>query len=181
VEPFPLREVEPHGLFSNLKGILSLRPRPLRSLSQDLLGGGHPSKDTSLLFWILAPGFWIPVLILVINSGLRFDSLSIGMLNFRNFTHRIRQFDHLRMGIPSRQNKMHQSRNGLSNLLVMTGDFPLYGFEGEAKPVYDLDSVQLIRFIHQMNEGLDIDRKAPGGGIRLPPTHFFKGCTVLPF
>ena len=22
----------------------------------------------------------------------------------------------------------------------MTGDFPLYGFEGKAKPVYDLDS-----------------------------------------
>ena len=72
-------------------------------------------------------------------------------------------------------------RIGISNLLVMTGDFPLYGFEGEAKPVYDLDSVQLIRFINQMNEGLDIDGKAPGGGVRLPPTHFFKGCTISPF
>jgi methylenetetrahydrofolate reductase (NADPH) len=41
-------------------------------------------------------------------------------------------------------------RIGISNLLVMTGDFPLYGFEGEAKPVYDLDSVQLIRFIKVM-------------------------------
>ncbi len=72
-------------------------------------------------------------------------------------------------------------RIGISNLLVMTGDFPLYGFEGEAKPVYDLDSVQLIRFVNQMNDGLDIDGKAPGGGVRLPPTHFFKGCTVSPF
>jgi len=72
-------------------------------------------------------------------------------------------------------------RIGISNLLLMTGDFPLYGFEGEAKPVYDLDSVQLIRFINQMNEGLDIDGKAPGGGVRLPPTRFFKGCTVSPF
>jgi len=72
-------------------------------------------------------------------------------------------------------------RIGISNLLVMTGDYPLYGFEGKAKPVYDLDSVQLIHFINQMNEGLDIDGKAPGGGVRLPPTHFLKGCTVSPF
>ena len=72
-------------------------------------------------------------------------------------------------------------RIGIENLLLMTGDFPLYGFEGEAKPVYDLDSVQLIRFINRMNEGLEIDGKAPGGGVRLPATHFFKGCTISPF
>jgi len=72
-------------------------------------------------------------------------------------------------------------RIGISNLLLMTGDFPLYGFEGEAKPVYDLDSVQLLRFINKMNEGLEIDGKAPGGGVRLPATHFFKGCTISPF
>ena len=72
-------------------------------------------------------------------------------------------------------------RNGLSNLLIMTGDFPLYGFEGKAKPVFDLDSIQLIHLIHQMNQGLDLDGKAPGGGVRLPPTHFLKGCTLSPF
>jgi len=72
-------------------------------------------------------------------------------------------------------------RNGLSNLLVMTGDFPLYGFKGKAKPVFDLDSVQLIHLINQMNQGLDINGKAPGGGVRVPPTHFFKGCNVSPF
>ena len=72
-------------------------------------------------------------------------------------------------------------RIGISNLLVMTGDFPLYGFEGKAKPVFDLDSIQLIHLIQQMNQGLEIDGKAPGGGVRLPPTHFFKGCTISPF
>jgi len=72
-------------------------------------------------------------------------------------------------------------RIGISNLLVMTGDFPLYGFEGKSKPVFDLDSIQLVYLINQMNQGLDIDGKAPGGGVRLPPTHFFKGCTVSPF
>jgi methylenetetrahydrofolate reductase (NADPH) len=72
-------------------------------------------------------------------------------------------------------------RQGISNLLVMTGDFPLYGFMGKAKPVFDLDSVQVIRFINFLNKGLDIDGKVPGGDIRVPLTHFFKGCNISPF
>ena len=72
-------------------------------------------------------------------------------------------------------------RIGIHNLLVMTGDFPLYGFEGKAKPVFDLDSVQLLRLISRMNQGLEIDGRAPGGGTRLPPTHTLKGCAVSPF
>ena len=72
-------------------------------------------------------------------------------------------------------------RIGIYNLLVMTGDFPLYGFQGKAKPVYDLDSVQLLRLISRMNQGLDIDDRAPGGGTVVPPTHTVKGCAVSPF
>ena len=72
-------------------------------------------------------------------------------------------------------------RIGVHNLLVMTGDFPLYGFQGKAKPVYDLDSVQLLRLIARMNQGLDIDDRAPGGGVGGPPTHTVKGCAVSPF
>lgn len=72
-------------------------------------------------------------------------------------------------------------RIGIQNLLVMTGDYPLYGFEGKAKPVYDLDSIQLLHLINTMNEGKCIDGKAPGGGAECPPTHFLKGCAVSPF
>jgi len=72
-------------------------------------------------------------------------------------------------------------RLGIYNLLVMTGDYPLYGFQGKAKPVYDLDSVQLLRLIGRMNQGLDIDDRAPGGGIGGPPTHSVRGCAVSPF
>ncbi len=72
-------------------------------------------------------------------------------------------------------------RLGIYNLLVMTGDYPLYGFQGKAKPVYDLDSVQALRLIRRMNEGLDIDDRAPGGGVGCPPTHAVKGCAVSPF
>jgi methylenetetrahydrofolate reductase (NADPH) len=59
-------------------------------------------------------------------------------------------------------------RIGISNLLVMTGDFPLYGFEGKAKPVFDLDSIHLLHLIHQMNEGLEIDGDVRERLIRLP-------------
>jgi methylenetetrahydrofolate reductase (NADPH) len=72
-------------------------------------------------------------------------------------------------------------RIGIQNLLVMTGDYPLYGYEGKSKPVYDLDSVQLLRLIKTMNEGKCIDGNAPGGGAECPPTHFLKGCAVSPF
>jgi methylenetetrahydrofolate reductase (NADPH) len=72
-------------------------------------------------------------------------------------------------------------RLGIHNLLVMTGDFPLYGFEGKAKPVFDLDSVQLLHLITMMNQGLEVDGMAPGGGVRLAPTHTFKACAVSPF
>lgn len=72
-------------------------------------------------------------------------------------------------------------RIGIQNLLVMTGDYPLYGFQGKAKPVYDLDSVHLIRLISRMNQGLDIDERAPGGGVSGPPLHAVKGCAVSPF
>ena len=72
-------------------------------------------------------------------------------------------------------------RIGIQNLLVMTGDYPLYGFEGKGKPVYDLDSIQLLCLIKTLNAGRCIDQKAPGGGAECPPTHFVTGCAVSPF
>jgi methylenetetrahydrofolate reductase (NADPH) len=72
-------------------------------------------------------------------------------------------------------------RIGIHNLLVMTGDYPRYGFEGQAKPVCDLDSVQAIRLITRMNQGLDLDGRAPGGGLKLPQTRTFKGAAISPF
>ncbi|HEX2966168.1 MAG TPA: methylenetetrahydrofolate reductase, partial [Syntrophorhabdaceae bacterium] len=72
-------------------------------------------------------------------------------------------------------------RLDIYNVLVMTGDYPQYGFEGKAKPVFDVDSVQTLRLIKQMNLGLAIDDKAPGGGLSATPTNTFAGCVVSPF
>ncbi len=72
-------------------------------------------------------------------------------------------------------------RAGLNTLLVMTGDNPRYGYMGRAKPVFDLDSVLVLAMIQEMQQGLVIHQKAPGGGVRLPKMDFYSGCVVSSF
>ncbi len=74
-----------------------------------------------------------------------------------------------------------RDREGLHNLLILTGDNPHYGFMGKAKPVFDLDAVHLLLMISAMEKGFVLPEEAPGGGVRLPPMPFFKGCVVSPF
>ncbi len=45
---------------------------------------------------------------------------------------------------------------GISNILVMSGDHPIKGDHEGAKPVYDLDSVQLLDLIRRLNCGFDL-------------------------
>ncbi|MDL1985003.1 MAG: methylenetetrahydrofolate reductase C-terminal domain-containing protein [Deltaproteobacteria bacterium] len=72
-------------------------------------------------------------------------------------------------------------REEMYNLLVMGGDYPRYGFKGFAKPVFDLDTVQLIKMVEEMTKGFEVEKDAPGGGARLPSIPFFKGCVISPF
>ncbi|QJA06615.1 methylenetetrahydrofolate reductase [Thermosulfurimonas marina] len=72
-------------------------------------------------------------------------------------------------------------REGLRTLLVITGDYPRYGYRGRAKPVFDLDSVQLLRLISEMRRGYRLPPEVPGGGVTLPPVPLFPGCVVNPF
>ncbi|NJD76756.1 MAG: methylenetetrahydrofolate reductase [Candidatus Methanoperedens sp.] len=44
---------------------------------------------------------------------------------------------------------------GIRNILVMSGDHPVKGDHEGAKPVYDLDSVQLLGLIRELNKGYD--------------------------
>ena len=41
---------------------------------------------------------------------------------------------------------------GFHNILAMTGDYPVAGNEGMAKPVFDIDSVGLISLLNKMNQ-----------------------------
>ncbi len=72
-------------------------------------------------------------------------------------------------------------RSGLKSLLVLTGDYPRYGFMGNAKPVFDLDSVHVLGMVTNMNKGFVLDPRAPGGGVSLDPMDFYAGCVVSPF
>ncbi len=45
---------------------------------------------------------------------------------------------------------------GIENLLILTGDHPSLGDHPEAKPVFDLDSVQLLQVARKLQEGFDM-------------------------
>jgi methylenetetrahydrofolate reductase (NADPH) len=78
-----------------------------------------------------------------------------------------------RNGIESRLWEL--ASDGFHNILALSGDYPVAGHEGIAAPVFDIDSVGLIKMLADMNAGLP-DGRAPGG--RLDPTGFFIGCAV---
>jgi len=45
---------------------------------------------------------------------------------------------------------------GIENLLILTGDHTTLGDHPEAKPVFDLDSVQLLQVVRKLQEGFDM-------------------------
>jgi 5,10-methylenetetrahydrofolate reductase len=44
---------------------------------------------------------------------------------------------------------------GIRNILCLTGDYPTVGDHKDAKPVYDLDSVQVMQLVAGLNRGAD--------------------------
>lgn len=72
-------------------------------------------------------------------------------------------------------------RHDMLNLLVLGGDFPRYGFQGQAMPVFDLDSTQLLSLIERLRHNFHVKKGAPGQAMDLPKMDFFAGCVVSPF
>ena len=71
---------------------------------------------------------------------------------------------------------------GFNNILAMTGDFPVAGAGGTAKPVFDIDSVALVSLLRHMNEGLDPnDPRGGGKRARLGKTSFLIGAVTTNF
>ncbi|MBN2452875.1 MAG: methylenetetrahydrofolate reductase [Candidatus Omnitrophica bacterium] len=64
---------------------------------------------------------------------------------------------------------------GIENVLVLTGDYPALGDHPEAKPVFDLDSAQLLEVIRGMQGGKDMKGNALKGSPR-----FCVGAVVNP-
>lgn len=65
---------------------------------------------------------------------------------------------------------------GIENVLALTGDHPKLGDHPQAKPVFDLDSVQLIQVIRQLEKGQDMAGKKLEGSF----PGFCAGAVVNP-
>ena len=70
-------------------------------------------------------------------------------------------------------------RAGVRNLLIMSGDYPVSGFQGRPAPVFDLDPMHTLQLISDMNRGLEY----PGIKeiVRHQQSNFFAGAAVSPF
>ena len=64
---------------------------------------------------------------------------------------------------------------GIRNILCLTGDYPTVGDHKDAKPVYDLDSVQVAQAVRSLNGGQDLAGNKLDGS-----TDFFIGGAVTP-
>ncbi len=64
---------------------------------------------------------------------------------------------------------------GIRNILCLTGDYPTVGDHKEAKPVYDLDSVQVMQLVQGLNAGRDMAGNKLDGA-----TAFMIGAAVTP-
>jgi len=85
-----------------------------------------------------------------------------------------------RNGLESEAWLLHSE--GFNNILAMTGDYPVAGAGGSAKPVFDIDSVGLIALLERMNRGLEPDEvRAATGRIRFSATNFLVGAVTTNF
>ncbi|MBW1729527.1 MAG: methylenetetrahydrofolate reductase [Deltaproteobacteria bacterium] len=64
---------------------------------------------------------------------------------------------------------------GIDTILCVSGDYVSFGDAPQAKPVYDLDSVQAIKMIRGMEAGEDI-----GGNVLKGTPRFCVGCVANP-
>jgi len=64
---------------------------------------------------------------------------------------------------------------GIRNILCLTGDYPTVGDHKDAKPVYDLDSVQVMQLVQKLNSGKDLAGNTLDGA-----TDYTIGAAVTP-
>ena len=66
---------------------------------------------------------------------------------------------------------------GISNLLCLSGDHQVFGDHPQAKNVFDVDSIQLLKIVKQMRD----DAKFSGGKDIDGPPAMFIGAAANPF
>ncbi len=66
---------------------------------------------------------------------------------------------------------------GLTTVLAVSGDYPVEGYDGLSKPVFDVDSVGLLELYRELGEAAVA--RAAADGVPDPSSHgFFLGCAV---
>ncbi|MCM8780500.1 MAG: methylenetetrahydrofolate reductase [Candidatus Omnitrophica bacterium] len=91
------------------------------------------------------------------SSVMRLGSLAVCvLLKQRNFEpiFQITCRDRNRLALQS--DILSAAALGIENILVLTGDHPALGDHPEAKPVFDLDSVQLLQVVRRLQDGFDM-------------------------
>ncbi len=71
-------------------------------------------------------------------------------------------------------------RQNFHTLLVLGGDFPRPSYYGQAKPVFDLDSVQALQLLHNMESG-NYNEHLTGPKVSFSSLAMLRGCVVSPF
>ena len=110
------------------------------------------------------------------SSVLRIGSLAVSSLLKARGIEPIFQLtcrDRNRLALQS--DLLSASALGIENVLLLTGDYPTLGDHPEAKPVFDLGSVQLIQVARALQEGKDMKGNALKGSPR-----FCMGAVVNP-
>jgi len=110
------------------------------------------------------------------SAVMRINSMSVCRLALEKGLEPILQMtcrDRNRIGLQS--DLLGASILGIHNVLCMTGDHVSAGDHKEAKPVYDIESVQLLRIVDALNHGRDMMGNELKGA-----TRFFQGAVVTP-
>jgi 5,10-methylenetetrahydrofolate reductase len=110
------------------------------------------------------------------SAVMRISSLAISKILFDLGHEPILQMtcrDRNRIGLQA--DLLGASVMGIKNVLCMTGDHPNAGDHKEAKPVYDVESVQLLEIVNSLNNGKDMMGNEMKG-----TTEFFHGAVVTP-
>lgn len=71
------------------------------------------------------------------------------------------------------------ARMGVENILTLTGDAQKSGYQGKAKPVFDVDSVLMLWLIQALRQGLEYN--VGPRQVRTSPFDFFPGAVVNPY
>ncbi len=111
------------------------------------------------------------------SSVMRLGSLAVsGILKQHGFepVYQVTCRDRNRLALQS--DILSAAALGIENLLLLTGDHTTLGDHPQAKPVFDLDSVQLLEAVRGLEQGVDMAGKKLQG--ELPK--FFKGAVVNP-